>query len=278
MQYKSPGVQFDTWSPSLAGAQDDCIMPHELAHASGCVGVHCHSVGLGHLPMELSLAEAVTEPGCSKFDHLFPEPREAGQASWSLGVATCNSTTWNSAKVFIQHLNEDMHVVLLQEHHLLEGEPIARAEDWLKGQGWQGLFEPAMPGKGTGSTGGVAVLARSGMGLRNPVEDMKCNGSRAKAAMVDLPGKRSVLCISLYLHDGRGLDAFNLGLLRGVGQFARGSGWPYIIGGDYQMQPEVLLDAAYPQQTEGILIAPDKPTCRTSAGYRCLDYFLVERG
>ncbi|CAK0818721.1 unnamed protein product, partial [Prorocentrum cordatum] len=57
------------------------------------------------------------------------------------------------------------HAAAIQEHHLATSDSCKEAEAWCLRNGWKGMFSPANPGEGEGSSGGVAVLGRNFLGL-----------------------------------------------------------------------------------------------------------------
>ena len=66
-------------------------------------------------------------------------------------------------------LEQDVHVLLIQEHRLVEG-PLASAPIKAISKGWQGVWQPALNTGTHGRSGGVATL------VRQPVLMVKGNG------------------------------------------------------------------------------------------------------
>ena len=53
----------------------------------------------------------------------------------------------------------------------------------------------------------------------------------------------------------------------------------WVVGGDWNCEPEELGATGFPNDVRGILVAPPERTCRSAAGdYRVLDYFMVSAG
>ena len=68
-----------------------------------------------------------------------------------------------------------------------------------------------------GPSAGVAVLARSVCGLRAPKAGHVIVQSRAVAAIVEIPGAPSMMCISAYLWHSQGMSKSNVEVLCAIG-------------------------------------------------------------
>ncbi len=211
-----------------------------------------------------------------------PEPDPADgdgeRELYALRIATANVTAWGSAIAYLHDTLAD--VVLVQEHKLGERQA-DEAISWLRRRGWNAVMTPAVPGPNGGLSAGTAVLAKSHIGLGLPLvgSDTIVPG-RAIAARVEAPGYRPMTVLSLYLHDGVGLDRTNLEVLRQVGAFlaAQGDNQPFVVGGDMQMTPQEFSHAAFAREL-GATIAASRDTsgtCRTFRAARELDYFIVK--
>ena len=77
----------------------------------------------------------------------------------------------------------------------------------------------------------------------------------------------------------KGLSAQNLHILAEVGKCAtgQGEGVQHIIGGDFNMQPEVLATSGIDQLAQATIVFPksSKGTYRSGGANSCLDYFIV---
>eukprot|EP00959_Pyramimonas_sp_CCMP1952_P349498 7323015-Pyramimonas_sp.AAC.1 len=79
----------------------------------------------------------------------------------------------------------------------------------------------------------------------------------------------------LYLLHGIGLSGANLEALRSVGEFVSSSGLPWLVGGDFNVEPPSVQDSEFLDVARGKLLAPDVVgTCSTTGGMRLNDYFL----
>jgi hypothetical protein len=82
---------------------------------------------------------------------------------FALAVETVNSTGWGPMQRRLS--GTTAHVVLGQETWVLPGH-LARVSDWCRRHGWESILAPAAVGPGGGASGGVAIFARVGLGLR----------------------------------------------------------------------------------------------------------------
>ena len=98
-------------------------------------------------------------------------------------------------------MSTDAHVVLIQEHKLLEAD-IPAASAWADRQGWSAVWQPAEPGRRGGASVGVAILARRGVGLRELAVDTGFS-SRFVAGIIEAPGCPSAHVCRLSLLQAR---------------------------------------------------------------------------
>ena len=86
-----------------------------------------------------------------------------------------------------------------------------------------------------------------------------------------------VLCVSIYLKDGVGMDEENWKTLRAVGCVVALLGVPYVVAGDFNMSPVDLANSGWPNRIHGEVIAPADATCRTQPHLNgsTLDYSVV---
>ena len=74
-----------------------------------------------------------------------------------------------------------------------------------------------------------------------------------------------------YFHCAEGLSPRNLRLLEEMARVLQGLTGPWCVGGDWQMEPEVLLRSGFARLVKGVIFAPSTPTCRGHV----IDYFVV---
>ncbi len=196
---------------------------------------------------------------------------------FSLSVETVNSTGWGPMQRRL--LATTAHVVLGQETWILPGH-LARASDWCRRHGWESVLAPAAVGPGGGASGGVAIFARVGMGLRYPhVGPHILEEGRAVAGFLEPPGHRTMLAASIYLRDGKGVKDANKATMSLVGQCAAAQGTDCMLlcGGDFQCGPGCIEGSGFPRQVRGKVLAAasTRGTYRTRAAASTLDFFVV---
>ena len=149
----------------------------------------------------------------------------------ALEVATYNINAWSSFKDKLGELS--CHVVLLQEHRLALDQ-IPAASSFCLRRGWKSIWSPATSTQAGGKSGGTAVLARAGLGLRGLL-GLGCEefdlGSRGAVAIVEAPGYPAILMASLYLTVSVGIvSTKNVELLEIMGGILSRCSMDYMIG------------------------------------------------
>ncbi len=192
-------------------------------------------------------------------------------------VETVNATGWGPLSRRL--MDTRAQVVLGQETWVLQGET-ARVSDWCRRHGWDAILAPAAVGPGGGASGGVAIFARVGIGLRYPQAGSHIlEEARAVAGIIHPPGHRPFLVVSLYLRDGRSVKEENKATLALVGQClaAQGPNTLLLCGGDYQCDPDCIGRSGFPGQVQGRIVAAATPrgTFRTRATASTLDFFVA---
>eukprot|EP00972_Heterocapsa_arctica_P089960 13271853-Heterocapsa_arctica.AAC.1 len=82
--------------------------------------------------------------------------------------------------------------------------------------------------------------------------------------------------MSVYMKDGLGLAGINLEILERIGRFTMLLNTPWILAGDWNMEPNNIAAAGWLHQFGGELVAPEGQTCSKGLG-NTLDYFIVAR-
>ena len=204
---------------------------------------------------------------------------QLSKEEFSLHVVTANGTTWESLRVFLQQTSA--HVVLGQEIHIM-GSKVDEASQWAAKRGWKSVWSPALKGKGEhGTSGGVVILAKSFLGLMEPPgQEAQVVPSRVVSAVVEAPATRPIQVYSAYLTNGEGLSEANVDILRRTGKHATTSGRAFIIGGDFNVSPELMAGSGFAEEMKATLVAAESAagTCRTSEGFSHLDFSFVEEG
>ena len=207
-----------------------------------------------------------------------PEVPEAPPLEeFSLVVESINGNAWSSVKEWLPQCTA--HVLLVQEHKLLAGDQVSRASQWCFSQGWKSVWAPCTLGEGGGPSSGVAILVRAWMGLIEPL----CHGPiiwphRAVAAVVQPPWGQSLFVSSLYLKDSVGMDDHNLEVLGALGAELSVLGLPFIVGGDFNNEPDVLRSTEFVSNLKAQLESTSGPTCFGTGGPTLYYYFVVSGG
>ncbi len=160
----------------------------------------------------------------------------SGEEDYTLTVESTNATGWGPLRRRLQTTSADL--LLAQETWVLPSHK-REASDWAARHGWESVWAPAQTGVGGGASGGVAVFARRGLGLRLPtVGSHIVEEARAVAAFCEPPGYRPILVVSAYLIDGKGVQPANRAILTKVGKCAeaQGDGCLAITGGRLSVQ------------------------------------------
>ncbi len=142
---------------------------------------------------------------------------------------------------------------------------------------------PARVGEGGGASGGVAVFARKGMGLRFPVFGSHVvEEGRAVAAFCEPPGHRPFLAVSAYLIDGQGTKEPNMAIMRKISHAVarHGPNCVSLIGADFQCGPDEVDASGFPASVGGRVFASGsrRGTFRSGSAASHLDYFVVGGG
>ncbi|CAK0849203.1 unnamed protein product [Prorocentrum cordatum] len=167
---------------------------------------------------------------------------------------------------------------------------------WATARGWQSLIVPGLPSRGHLPSAGLAVFAREGIGLRGPtypgdapprragsVNETISHGTelvrgRAQHVVVELPNWPPLNVVNVYLHTGEGMSSRNASILMTVGIALAGQRHPGIIGGDWNMDVQVVKNSGFPVHAQLEMVTPRHATCRTAASVSTIDYFGLTTG
>ena len=170
--------------------------------------------------------------------------------------------------------------MLLQEHKLADPFDIEVASAWALSIGYKSVWQPAVRFESGKASAGVAIFVVSGLGVRPACEKEAADSEgRLVFAMVNMPGF-DLLVASAYLHDSVGLSEANVVELARIGLCLREAGTHFVVGADWNMQPEVLSEVGYEQKLGGQFFGVESAdTCRKSTGgFSNLDFFAVSLG
>ena len=201
------------------------------------------------------------------------QQQQGGQLGFVLRAESVNATAWSSFKLYLH--KTEANVLFVQELWLLDHE-LGEASQWVLRQGWHMIASPSLPGVGKGKSAGVAILVRNHIGLRQPDDGVTCIvPGRLVAAVADFPGLDPVQLYCVYLHDCVGLDVNNTTVLRQLGVHAQEQDHMVMVGGDFNMEPTVMMDADFAWQIGASIVCPTLPTCTSTGGDKVYDYFIM---
>ncbi len=196
---------------------------------------------------------------------------------FQLQVETTNTTGWSALRKRL--LRTKSHILLAQETRL-GPEQLDTASQWALGKGWKMVPAPAVLGPNGGNSAGVAIFARSWIGLRHPPKgDYIIHPARAVAAIADIPNCRPLVLVSTYLWHGQGMSNDNRGILAKIGAFVQSLGgkWQAIVGGDFNNEPDKVAAAGVHEELGAMIVHPSssRGTCRTATTARTYDFFMI---
>ena len=193
-------------------------------------------------------------------------------------VETVNRGGWGPVSERIRAAKPEVCIVLVQEHKL-RGEAMDAAAAGARALGWHGAWAPAVEGPGGGPSGGVAVLARTTLGVKH------CRvvvPGRLAAATIEMADGSELVGVSLYGVAGIGPRDENLLLLAAAGRAiadARAAGCETLIGGDWNMSPAQVARTGWPVEAGVRLVfsAAGVPSCRPPRPQKArhLDFFAA---
>ena len=163
-----------------------------------------------------------------------------------------------------------------------ERQPCADAESSARGAKWGVSIEPCVITEALGKPAGVAVAARSHIGMAMPsavalAADRGCSGpchGRFRLRHIGAICRGGFFLGSIYLHDSVGASAqCNLDLLQMVAAQLCTLKGPWLVGGDWNCAPADLVATGWLELVGGAVFAPSEPTCNG----KVYDYFVVSR-
>lgn len=127
--------------------------------------------------------------------------------------------------------------------------------------GYHACVHASVTTEASGLSAGAAVCSAWQFGLTDPLTPIACRPCASRFVAMHWHGvlKGGFLLCSLYLHDGEGMSCRNLDLLQEVGSFLVSLGIPSILGADFQVSPQMLLDIGWPVPVKGRVAATGLP-------------------
>ena len=187
-----------------------------------------------------------------------------GRRAWA--IDTVNASSFQSA-VNAVVLRTSADIVLLQEHRLLQGQ-----DAQARSRGWKSHLPPAWPTAAGRASAGVGIMACGGIGLAPHADAVPHEYSpRIAAAWVGGVIRGGIHCVSVYLRDSEGLSEANLAILTQLAALLRSLSGPWVVGGDWNIQPQQLQESRWLDLVRGTIHATSQPTCHQST----YDFFVV---
>ena len=121
---------------------------------------------------------------------------------------------------------------------------------------------------------GIAARAHVDVGLPMGLKQGQLAPGRATAAVAHCYLPRGLIFISLYLQHTVGWNDFNLGILDTMFQYLNKHNQPWVIGGDWNQQPDELSWAQVEERIGGVMASPSSPTTK-GQDPKIFDFFLL---
>ncbi|CAK0801439.1 unnamed protein product, partial [Prorocentrum cordatum] len=205
--------------------------------------------------------------------------RAAAQLRAGFDVLGLDGDTWGRAmevlEAYIAREGARPHLVTVQE--VRPGpRQLENARRRARGLGYAAFLHAAAP---TGQaalahSGGVGVLVREDLQAREAQwrvpGDVK---HRMIAIRVAAASGMKLLACSWYLQDGLGPKGVNLDIIGALGDLVLTEGLPWLVQGDFNMEPGTLHELGWPALQRGAYLGPAEPTCMASGTERVHDWF-----
>ena len=244
------------------------------AAAPAAPGVAAVEASVPAPPSQLDGSAASAAPLLLELDSLVPASRPLSLDA--LTVGTVNGDTWAGARAvgeWLQARGRRPDILFVQEARFFDAEAVGSAHQWCARQGMQ-LAQGPVQRTGAGRmavSGGVGIAVANSIALGQAVAIDDVWAHRVIVRRAHFGDGATLLLLSLYLVTSIGLAGENMDILEYVsglvGQFSE----PFLIGADWNVEPEVLLASRWVDQIGGVLLASDSPTCGTSE----YDYFVA---
>jgi len=217
----------------------------------------------------------VDEVRCATLDALRTGHTEIADACWKeaglFAVDSANTNSFDTGETQILRRTA-ADALLLQETKRFgdhASEQISRAGRKVN---WNLSSSPALRTAENKGSGGCAVGCRRGTGITaSEAQVSDAVRHRFHLAWSSAILKRGVHLGSVYLKDSSGLSDENLLVLQEIAVALKQTKGIWILGGDWNITPEVLLSSGWLQIVKGIIVAPSAPTCHQSV----YDFFVV---
>jgi len=131
------------------------------------------------------------------------------------------------------------------------------------------------------TSAGTLVAVPTTMGVQyaygNNFWDASSTKEPGRIAVAWLDVFKGIYLVSIYLHDGEGWSERNTAIMQHLAKMLATLSAPWILGGDFNMEPEVLEQGYWWSALGAVIVAPQGVggTCRTRGTKRIYDYFVL---
>ena len=206
-----------------------------------------------------------------------PRPKKADK-EWTL--LSANVTAWSRGEELVSECGtwrRKPDMVLLQEigRDKLECEA---AEAQMAGRRWQVVTEPSVRTAASGRSAGAAVLSRlsATLGRYEAVDLERRHPGRVALSLWSGLTPRGVLVGSVYGYTKSATaDALNQELLELLAKEIAATRLPFILGGDWNVAPEVLQRTGFATRLRAVIASPAQATYVAGGAESVLDYFVI---
>jgi hypothetical protein len=166
-------------------------------------------------------------------------------------------------------------VLLLQETKIFDTQKDQAAKIAARSAGWNPTLSLAHQTCAAKASGGMGIFTRRGMGIHQNTDKVVRDGMRHRIALSWVDGfqRGGLHCGSIWLHDSQGLSEANMSLLEEAAAALRSCKGRWILGGDWNMSPELLRASGWLDMGGGVIYATSLPTCNDNT----YDFFVVHR-
>ena len=154
--------------------------------------------------------------------------------------------------------------------------------------GWRVGFAPALRTSSGREEDASALCTSAGVLVAAPLHvgfeplqpfagwDLSPAGATARVAVgwADVMGGMAI--ISAYFWHSEGWSCRNQAIMSQIITIVRRLGCLWVLGADFNMEPDELQSHELYDELRGLLVAPGRGTCFGRGSWRCYDYFLVD--
>ena len=160
---------------------------------------------------------------------------------------------------------------------MVEQDDLNEAARWADVAGWTSIWSPALRTKKGGASGGVAVFARRGIGIRDGCI-ATAHAHRLISAEIEVPGVNKFDLTSAYFRTGTGMTGVNAALLADLVQHRSATQRPGFVAGDFNNGAETVAATRICHLLDGSLCVPNLETCMAGVVHTTIDLVIAYGG